>query len=191
MRRKLQTRRGRPTLRVAHGDGGAGLRADQAGPGLPAVPDAGLGKGQRRMVADLHRPQPAQAVPLRPTGPRMSMDHPANRGPGMDIPPVGHDFPCPEPPRASIVNRQESLTPIAACPERLVSQYSDSLLVLQRLFKEGGRWRRDRRRRGAWHGSVWPVRYYPAYPPAIATTQPARTVPGAASHAPPGRPAVS
>ena len=30
--------------------------------------------------------------------------------------------------------------------------------------REGGRWRRDRRRRGAWHGSVWPVRYYPAYP---------------------------
>ena len=42
----------------------------------------------------------------------MSMGHPANRARGMDIPPVGNDVPCPEPPRVSIVNRQESLTPI-------------------------------------------------------------------------------
>ena len=43
-------------------------------------------------------------------------------------------------------------------------------------------------RRGAWHGSTWLVRYYPAYPRATAAAQPARTVPGAASPAPPGRP---
>ena len=32
------------------------------GRGLPAVPAAGTGEGQRRVVADLHRSQPAQAV---------------------------------------------------------------------------------------------------------------------------------
>ena len=46
----------------------------------------------------------------------------------MPTPPVGNDVPCPEPPRVSIVNRQEYLTPIAAYPGKLVSQYSDSLL---------------------------------------------------------------
>ena len=43
---------------------GAGIRPDQAGPGIPAVPAAWTGEGERRMVADLHRPQPAQTVPL-------------------------------------------------------------------------------------------------------------------------------
>ena len=43
-------------------------------------------------------------------------------------------------------------------------------------------------RRGAWHGSVWPVRYCPAYPQATAATRLDRTVPGAAFPAPPGRP---
>ena len=42
----------------------------------------------------------------------MSMDHPANRARGMSTPPVGNDVPCTEPPRVSIINRQESLTPI-------------------------------------------------------------------------------
>ena len=112
MRRKLQTKRGRQALRSADGDGGAGLRPDQGGSGLPPVPAAGSGEGQRRVVPDLHWPQPAQAVPLRSTGPRMSMGHPANRARGMSTPPVGNDVPCPEPPRVSIVNRQESLTPI-------------------------------------------------------------------------------
>ena len=64
------------------------------------------------------------------------------------------------------------------------------LLVLQRQFREGcgvmPAWRR-----GAWHGSVWPVRYCPAYPQATAATWLARTVPGAAFPAPPGRPAAS
>ena len=32
-------------------------------------------------------------------------------------------------------------------------------------------------RRGAWHGSAWPVRYYPASPPASATTRPVQTLP--------------
>ena len=101
------TSTGSATLCPADGDGGAGLRPDQGGPGLPPVPAAGTGEGQRRVVPDLHRPQPAQAVPLRPTGPRMSMGHPANRARGMSTPPVGNDVPCPEPPRVSIVNRQE------------------------------------------------------------------------------------
>ena len=44
----------------------------------------------------------------------MSMGHPeqANRAYGTSTPPVGNDDPCPEPPRVSIINRQESLTPI-------------------------------------------------------------------------------
>ncbi len=66
----------------------------------------------------------------------------------------------------------------------------DEALVLQRQFREGcgvmPAWRR-----GAWHGSVWPVRYCPAYPQATAATRLARTVPGAAFPAPPGRPAAS
>ena len=52
---------GSATLRFADANCGAGIRPDQAG---PAVPAAGTGEGERRMVADLHRPQPAQTVPL-------------------------------------------------------------------------------------------------------------------------------
>ena len=63
-------------------------------------------------------------------------------------------------------------------------------LVLQRRFKEGCAGRHEVRR-DAWHGSAWPVRYYPASLPATAATQPARTVPWAAIPAPPGRPAAS
>ena len=63
-------------------------------------------------------------------------------------------------------------------------------LVLQRRFKEGCAGRHEVRR-GAWHGSAWPVRYYPASLPATAATQPALTVPWATIPAPPGRPAAS
>ena len=55
---------GSATLRFADANCGAGIRPDQAGQGIPAVPAAGTGEGERRMVADLHRPQPAQTVPL-------------------------------------------------------------------------------------------------------------------------------
>ena len=34
-------------------------------------------------------------------------------------------------------------------------------------------------RRGAWRGSAWPVRYYPAYPRPTAATRPARSASGA------------
>ena len=50
-------------------------------PGVPAVPAAGTGEGERRMVADLHGPQPAQIVPLwgqsaqESTGPWASPTH--------------------------------------------------------------------------------------------------------------------
>ena len=55
---------GSAALRFADANCGAGIRTDQAGPGIPAVPAAGTGEGEQRMVADLHRPQPAQTVPL-------------------------------------------------------------------------------------------------------------------------------
>ena len=61
---------GSATLRVTHGNNGAGVRPDQAGPRVPAVPAAGFGEGAGRVVADLHRPQPAEAVPLRRAGSR-------------------------------------------------------------------------------------------------------------------------
>ena len=55
---------GSAALRFADANCGAGIRPDQAGPGIPAVPAAGTGEGERRMVADLHGTQPAQTVPL-------------------------------------------------------------------------------------------------------------------------------
>ena len=63
---------GSATLRFADANCGAGIRPDQAGPGIPAVPAAGTGEGERRMVADLHRPQPAQTVPLWGQSPQES-----------------------------------------------------------------------------------------------------------------------
>ena len=56
---------GQGTLRPSDGDGGTGVRPDQAGPGIPAVPAAGSGEGEPGVAADLRRPQPAEAVPLR------------------------------------------------------------------------------------------------------------------------------
>ena len=64
------------------------------------------------------------------------------------------------------------------------------LLVLQRRFKGECRGMHEGRL-GAWHGSAWPVRWILASPRATVAAQPARTVPGAASPAPPGRPAAS
>ena len=61
---------GPAALRPQDGDGGTGLRPDQAVPGLPAVPVAGTGEGQRRVVAHLHRPQSAEVVPVRRRFPR-------------------------------------------------------------------------------------------------------------------------
>ena len=49
---------GSAALRLADANCGAGIRPDQAGPRFPAVPAAGTGAGGRRVVADLHRPQP-------------------------------------------------------------------------------------------------------------------------------------
>ena len=64
MRRKLQTMRGRQRYALRMQTVELGVRPDQAGPGLAAVPATGTGEGERRMVSDLHRPQPAQTVPL-------------------------------------------------------------------------------------------------------------------------------
>ena len=52
-------------LRPADGNGGAGIRSDQAWPGIPAVPTARSGQCERGVDADLHRSQPAEAVPFR------------------------------------------------------------------------------------------------------------------------------
>lgn len=60
-RRTDQT--GSQEIRATHSDGGARVRPDQGGPRLAAVPAAGIGEGSGRMVPDLHRPQPAEAVP--------------------------------------------------------------------------------------------------------------------------------
>ena len=55
---------GTAALRSADGDGGAGVRADQTGPRVPAIPVAGFGKGQPGVVSDGHWTQPAEAVPV-------------------------------------------------------------------------------------------------------------------------------
>ena len=67
---------GPATLRSADANGGAGVRPDQAGPRIPPVPATGPGEGQRRVVADLHRPQPAQTVQIWGGQPR---ETPTNR----------------------------------------------------------------------------------------------------------------
>ena len=64
-----------PALRVTHGDGRTGLRSDHARPMVPAVPAAGFGEGQRRMVANLHRPQSPQAIPLRSADGESAITH--------------------------------------------------------------------------------------------------------------------
>ena len=56
---------GAGALLAADGNGGAGVRADQAGPWLPAIPAAWLGEGEPGMAADLRRTQPDEAVPVR------------------------------------------------------------------------------------------------------------------------------
>ena len=65
-------------IRAAQGDGGTGVRSDQAGPWIPAVPAAGTGEGELGVAADLHRAQPAEAVPVRGWAARQ-----------RDAPPVG------------------------------------------------------------------------------------------------------
>ena len=56
---------GPATLRFADGNCGTDLRPDRTGPGFPAVSAAGFGAGPGLVGADLHRTQPAQAVPVR------------------------------------------------------------------------------------------------------------------------------
>ena len=61
MRRKLQTIAGSAALRFADAELGAGIRPDQAGPGIPAVPDCGgLEKvnGEWSLIGTMD-PQPA------------------------------------------------------------------------------------------------------------------------------------
>ena len=65
MRRKLRTQRGKQRYALQDGDGGAGVRANQTGPGLPAVSAARVREGPAGVAADLCRTQPAQAL-LRP-----------------------------------------------------------------------------------------------------------------------------
>ena len=95
MRRKLRTRRGRQRYALRMETVEPVFGQIKAGRGFRQFLLRGLDEGHRPLVPDLHRPQPAQAVPLRPTGPRMSMGHPANRARGMSTPPVGNDGPMP------------------------------------------------------------------------------------------------
>jgi transposase len=55
-------------LRGAEGDGGAGVRTDPGGPGLPAIPVAGLRQREPRVGDDLSNPQSAEVVQTRSTG---------------------------------------------------------------------------------------------------------------------------
>ncbi len=50
----------------------AGIRPDQAGAGIPAVPAEEPGEGEPGVAANLHRAQPAQAVPVRGQSTRQS-----------------------------------------------------------------------------------------------------------------------
>ena len=59
--------------------------------------------------------------------------------------------------------------------------YNDAFRVVAPSCLHGGR-------SGVFRGSGAPARCVAAYPPATAATPPVRTVPGAASHAPPGTP---
>ena len=61
--RKDQSRRTSKPLPAAQATPRAGVRADQAGPRLPAVLAAWHRKGPRRVGSRLHRPQPVQARP--------------------------------------------------------------------------------------------------------------------------------
>ena len=83
MRRKLQTRRGRQRYALRMETVEPVFGQIKQGRGFRQFLTAGPGEGLGRVVPDLHRPQPAQTVPLRSTGPRMSMSHPANRARGM------------------------------------------------------------------------------------------------------------
>ena len=107
MRRKLRTKRGRQRYALRMETVEPVFGQIKAGRGFRQFLMRGLGEGPGRVVPDLHWPQPAQAVPLRPTGPRMSMGHPANRARGMSTPPAGSDVPSKEPPRVNIVKHHE------------------------------------------------------------------------------------
>ena len=86
--RKLQTRRGRQRYALRMETVEPVFGQIKAGRGFRQFLLRGLEKVIGRVVPDLHRPQPAQAVPLRLTGPRMSMGHPANRA-RWDVHPTG------------------------------------------------------------------------------------------------------
>ena len=95
--------RGTAALCVADGAGGAGVRADQGKSGVPAVPAAWLGADEPGVAAHLHRPQPAQALPVRPQGHRLSV---------LDTqPPVGNGPELVSPRRRSSPNRPHSAQP--------------------------------------------------------------------------------
>ena len=65
MRRKLRTKRGRERYALRMETVEPVFGQIKQGRGLPAVPAAGSGEGEPGMAADLRRPQPAEAVPLR------------------------------------------------------------------------------------------------------------------------------
>ena len=72
---------GAAAVRPAEGDGGAGVRTDQAGAGIPAVPAAGTGESGPGVAADLRRAQPAEAVPVRGRSDHQSTRHSTGQRP--------------------------------------------------------------------------------------------------------------
>src|SRR5271169_409510 len=128
-----KTLRGRSpgSLSAAQAGRRAGVRADQTGARLPAIPAAWSGRGAERMVADLHRPQPLKTRRGAPSA--------ATRDDGFGIgyrecskPPVSRsptNLGAP-PRRRSPQDTIQSVTP-ADHPERGARHYQDRLLAVR------------------------------------------------------------
>jgi transposase len=65
---QAQDETGKGDLRQTQGNCGTGVWADQAGPWIQAILVAGAGEGAGGVVADLHGPQPTQALARRGRG---------------------------------------------------------------------------------------------------------------------------
>lgn len=100
-------------LRPAQSDRGAGIRAKQGSSWPQAVPAAGPGEGERRMVANVHRSQPPQAVQGHHDG--------GLRGAGdasTQIPGIWPEISTPQAAKSTrrpIISRPEAARPACSC----------------------------------------------------------------------------